>query len=839
MIGFALLNDILFIGLGLFGAEMPQMVEAAGRMGGADTVVEARTAPEGTLDYHWMNAAAGPGVDPRLLLGSGRIDQVVMTEALPLADNLRRHGSIEYAGRFRNLALRANPSAETFIYEGWPPLRAGGLPLWRDEVQSVAPLWRAFAEAVDGQTRGPTDARPTRLIPIAQGLVALGDAIAAGDVPGLQDLSQLFSDERHLNGRGTYFATMLIHAALTGSDPKGLPVWLGRNRPPTLEEAVTAPMAEAMQRIARQVVVDSDSGRGTDAAALRRAKALVSGSLGDAGAQGAWHDPNASYLTGVQRAGVGFNLTQVNDWSTEQPFVDVFKTARPWIGHLPGQWGGLDDAGLRAAGHLDPQGWPLRMPPEVTHLSTLIFSGLDARMISMAGRYVLRYRGSGRIELEGRVSNLSQEPGRIAFDYIPGEGSVTINLRAIDAADPIRQISVVRQDRLALADAGQLFNPDFLARLRGAEVLRFMEWMRTNNSRSATVADLPTAEDYVWSSDRGVPPEVMVALANELDLDPWFTLPHLADDGLVREYARRVRDNLKPGRRAWVEFSNEVWNWSFDQRQWADAQAEAAWGVPGAGIQYGAWRAAQVADIWGEEFAPSAKGRLVRVVATFSGYTGAEDEMLMAPAWKAAEPEAWQPLAGRFDAYAVTGYFHANLENAERLALVREAMADSRASAAVRGAEAGLTGPALDAFVDEHRFDDVILRAVQDLHDGGLTGHPEGTVQWTIDTLFSHHRKAAARYGLDLVMYEGGSHVVASGAEADDEELTAFLTALHYSPGMGDLYRRLIAGWRRVSDQPFTFYTAIGPPSGYGSWGKLRFLDDRNPRWDAIVEAEE
>ena len=34
------------------------------------------------------------------------------------------------------------------------------------------------------------------------------------------------------------------------------------------------------------------------------------------------------------------------------------KTARPWVGHLPGQWGGWTEADLARAGALDANGWP-------------------------------------------------------------------------------------------------------------------------------------------------------------------------------------------------------------------------------------------------------------------------------------------------------------------------------------------------------------------------------------------------------------------------------------------------------------------------------------------------
>ena len=63
------------------------------------------------------------------------------------------------------------------------------------------------------------------------------------------------------------------------------------------------------------------------------------------------------------------------------------------------------------------------------------------------------------------------------------------------------------------------------------------------------------------------------------------------------------------------------------------------------------------------------------------------------------------------------------------------------------------------------------------------------------------------------------------------EALTGFFTALNYSDGMGALYGDLLAGWARVSDQPFNAFVDVYRPNKWGSWGALRHLGDDNPRW--------
>ncbi|MEZ5449148.1 MAG: hypothetical protein R3E89_09170 [Thiolinea sp.] len=38
----------------------------------------------------------------------------------------------------------------------------------------------------------------------------------------------------------------------------------------------------------------------------------------------------------------------------------------------------------------------------------------------------------------------------------------------------------------------------------------------------------------------------MVQLANTLNADAWFNIPHLADRDYIQRYATYVRDNLRP-----------------------------------------------------------------------------------------------------------------------------------------------------------------------------------------------------------------------------------------------------------------------------------------------------
>ena len=360
----------------------------------------------------------------------------------------------------------------------------------------------------------------------------------------------------------------------------------------------------------------------------------------------------------------------------------------------------------------------------------------------------------------------------------------------------------MKAENIELLEAGAMFNPAWIARIEDLRVVRFMDWMATNNSSLSAWSDRPRPDDYTFAW-RGAPVEVMVALANEIGADPWFTLPHQATDEHIRAFAEFARDHLDPSRKAYVEYSNEVWNWIFGQTHWALAEAKRRWGADAGGdawMQFAGMRAAQTAAIWKEVYGAEAEDRLVAVVATQTGWLGLEQPLLEAPLWVAEDPDRNRPPASYFDAYAVTGYFGHQLA-AEKAPDVLRWIAEGRATAERDAAAKFPPGPARKAEVERHRFDLATARAAADLRDGSVTGLPEGSVAHLVDELFTYHADVAERHGLDLVMYEGGTHVVASPEWHEDADLTAFLMHLNYSPGDGrplrDAARRLAGSRRR------------------------------------------
>lgn len=877
----AFLAKVLMVGHSLVGPDLPGMVEAGLGHAGAPAEVAAQVINGAPLAFNRTNAAGAEGVNGPEVLAQGNTEVLILTEALPLAEHLQWSGSAASVAEWAGLAWAANPDTQVFVYETWHSILSGsgsviesdkgsGVP-WADRLAADLPAWWSLVEAANAVR--PEGAPPARLIPAGQALGRLKVAIEAGQVPGLAGIGDVFDDDIHLNGRGLYFVALVHVAAISGASPEGLPSRLTRR---WLNRAAVVPddMAAAMQAVVAQTMQDwrpDEAARlaaaplpvqppavpeaapalapaaapvqapevapaNAPAAPAVAAPAVVAPAsepipVAPAQTSVALPAPDIAALPGITNPNLGFGLAGVHDWAVQQPFLNVMKTARPWIGHRPGQWGGFEFAELVAGGYVTPQGWPLRIPEGATALATLVLTDLPDAASHAAGRYVLTWAGQGDLALEGRVSNRALAPGRIAFDYTPGEGAVILTLRAIDPSDPIRDLVLVREDRAAALAAGALFNPDWVARLRGARLVRFMDWMATNNSLLERDADRPRPGDFTWAR-AGVPMEVMVALANDLQADPWFTIPHRAEDALVRSMADVVRDRLDPDLRAHVEYSNEVWNWQFDQARWADDMGRARWGDATSWVQFYALRAVQVADIWRDAFGPQSDDRLVRVISSQTGWLGLEDQILNAPLVVA---EGLPAPATAFDAYAVTGYFAAALGTPERVGLVRGWLAESLRAAVMQADAQGLSGQARQDWLAARRFDLAISRAAAELESGFVTGQAEDTLVHLITQVWPHHAAAAQAAGLRLVMYEGGTHVVGLGPAVDDAELTAFFHALNYSAEMAELYTRLLAGWATVSDAPFNAFTDVENPTRWGSWGALRHLGDDNPRWRALT----
>lgn len=508
----------------------------------------------------------------------------------------------------------------------------------------------------------------------------------------------------------------------------------------------------------------------------------------------------------LENPALAMNLAGVADWSTAQPFLNVAKTMRPLFGHMPGQWGGYSHDALRQDGYLDERGQPLKIPEGVSALASVFLTEMPAEMTSVVGRYRLTFSGSANVQLKN-VRVLRQSGNEIWFEFTPtGRNLVEFLIHKMDPNDPLRDLVIVHEKNIPLLEAGAIFNPDWIKLVRDLRVLRFMGWMKTNHSHVSTWDQRPRVEDFTYSQN-GVPLPLMIALSNEIGADPWFTMPHLADDIYVQTFAKTVRDGLDPKLKAYVEYSNELWNFQFSQTKWAQAQASELWGRRAKGdawMQYAGMRSAQVVDIWRKVYGDEAPDRLVRVMGVHTAYLGLEHPFLEGKLWQGERSTLPDQL---FDAYAVTGYFYLPFGDEKYLSALREKIAATQSDPAGR----------------------------EVVYDGMALEVRNGSLKKLLGEWWPYHAKVAESYGMDLIMYEGGTHIVAHGDAGKDAQFNEALFEFNYSPQVQGLYLDLVAGWHKIGGRLFNGFEEVGKPRRSGSWGHLRHLDDRTGRWDILM----
>lgn len=477
---------------------------------------------------------------------------------------------------------------------------------------------------------------------------------------------------------------------------------------------------------------------------------------------------------------LGINLAGPADWNTELPFRDVFRLSRAWISQREGEaWG------KGPALELDEHGWIRRLQPNCfaeTPLCTIEGGHYPS------GDWTVHWEGEGKLELsKGQVMARGEQTMTVRIDA--SGGGFFLRVRETNPADPIRRIRVLTPHSTVEAVEKNPWRESFLNRWSGVTCLRFMDFQETNNSHQKRWSDRPRPEDATYTR-AGIPVELLCDLANRLGADPWFCLPHEADDDYVRQFARLVKQRLSPARKIYVEYSNEVWNGQFAQHRYAAQRGqdlgfaektwEAAW-------RFTAHRSVEIFAIWEQEL--GGRERLVRVLPSQA-----------ANAFAARQITGWKESGRQADALAIAPYLSMNIP--------------------VEGKK--LRAAEVEQWTVDEFLDYVEREAL-----------PE-SIQW-----MEANRKVADQYGLKLLAYEAGQHFVGIQGAENRESLTKLLHAANAHPRMRDIYARYYAGWERQGGDLLCHFSSVGKWSKWGSWGLLQHDDDdprASPKFMATIE---
>ncbi len=308
---------------------------------------------------------------------------------------------------------------------------------------------------------------------------------------------------------------------------------------------------------------------------------------------------------------VGTNLGSFSNFNPEQPLLNIIKTVPFW------NTGGTGEETLLYKSLLDVNGYP----PAVTAVTapTHTFTTLTQGVLNIqssasgttytyhAGHYLLQWTGTASFSITGdATATCSVSPCDINIaspsstginvvltctttkectgigstsDYMHNESLIycgTYSGGHCSAVDAHGVTTDVLETQCEAGTYTSCFNPDFLARMKGAKLFRFMQWgIGVPNSILSkwadrhhptwfTFADGPSNLIEVGGNPAaffdGIPYEYQIGLCNAIGADCYFTVPGFADDDFVTQLGTLAGTTLNSPLKAYVEFGNEWWN---------------------------------------------------------------------------------------------------------------------------------------------------------------------------------------------------------------------------------------------------------------------------------------
>lgn len=496
---------------------------------------------------------------------------------------------------------------------------------------------------------------------------------------------------------------------------------------------------------------------------------------------------------------IGMNMSSL---TTE--LIDVFKTSRPFFESTYDVW----DTGNQLP--KDEHGYP-----------SLINPGFIARTVFMEtvgenypeGIYTLFYDGSGELDVWGdgyvieRIDNGGTD-NILRVDVQPAFG-LYLDILSTEPNDPVHNVRVIRPSEGGIDYTeiyqDEYFVPRFYELLKNYSVLRYMDWMATNYSIVESWEQRSKLEDAHWITYeglRGLPIEVLVHVANQVKRDPWFCMPHKADDDYVRSFATYVNSNLDSDLNVYIEYSNEVWNDFFSddpyfgwegQSTYAVEQATAN-GIIGYFNQIGYWlgrRSGEIWDIWENEF--DHDDRLIKVIPIQTG------------------PDLATPIT--------LDYIH----NGQAIHQIGDVVA---------------CAPYFDGFYESLDLSNITADELLDEIESNQFAFDSGPY-WAEQTELLLRSSKYADSELNLIAYEGGQHLWNPFDYSGNDPVTQLIMEVNRHPKMGALYTAYFDWWKNLGGGVFCSFNHIDPYSQYGCWGNLEYLEQDTStayKWMATQE---
>jgi hypothetical protein len=533
---------------------------------------------------------------------------------------------------------------------------------------------------------------------------------------------------------------------------------------------------------------------------------------------------------------LGTNVGSLDKLTSAVPFTDIFKISRGWFTSCRFDWQtkrALDPDCTQQNSFntreqklldLDKNGWVKSLPsPQQSPIFTQVTSTWKLPAHFPLGRYVVLYKGQGTIKMEGDIriaQNITSHntAGHIEFDLLSPKRNLRLIITATNPNNYVREIHIVPKKNEHNYKR-HIFNQDYLHRLKPLHAIRFMTWSNTRSNDASEWYQRATPSFAHYSGDKGVPAERMIDLANAINATPWLSVPYKASDDYMHRYARMVKNRLRPNQKVYLEYSNEMWNIIFPGTTYAARKADKLWHFPytdkpayqrrvSMAANWYAKRTVEMCKIWKDEFGKQ-HNRVKCILSAQAAAPWVGTETLDCPLWKEAGG------CGKYvDAYAIGPYFGDYIARKEHRLEVKQWTKDP---------------------------DGGMSRLFTEILQGGVLkkGHPGGAINLTLSMYVDSSKKLANKYGLELLAYEAGQHLIRYDPPhtvKDPAVLNMFMRA-QKDPRMQEAYHRYLTGWAQHGGGLLMHFYGVGELTRKNFFSMLDYAGQiSTPKYAALMQ---
>jgi hypothetical protein len=319
---------------------------------------------------------------------------------------------------------------------------------------------------------------------------------------------------------------------------------------------------------------------------------------------------------------VGINVGSASDWESAFMFANAMNSSR--------EWQNFSGAALSRT-QVDENGWP--------KVDAKVFTMANK---DIHGRYTLYFEGTADVHpggwgsISGKETINGRTKAYIDMNHLPDERGKNCWLEFRNTNGGVRNVRLMRPiypGAQQSHDTTEVFCRAFLNVVKKFDFVRYMDFLGTNSddyhlrtSWDNRVRPTNATQNVHWRLDpenyysmyhptdkagngnridwfsshgHGAAYEYLIMLANATQTDAWVCIPHVAGDDFIRKIAlackygtdgkdpytapvaNPVYPPLNANLKLYVEYSNEVWNWNFNQNKYVYELYKAANDQPG------------------------------------------------------------------------------------------------------------------------------------------------------------------------------------------------------------------------------------------------------------------